>query len=88
MALLRWKTGTVNSSRLKGLPACHLAIGKAYPCFRNADKMSQEEMERLGMNDSLVHEDFMIGTEDMEITGVTWSGDEIPVFNKGNFAFE
>lgn len=68
--------------------SCHLAIGRAYPCFKDAEKLGQEEIERLGMNDSLVHEDFMIGTEDMEITGVTWSGEEIPVFSKGNFAFE
>lgn len=67
--------------------SCHLAIGKAYPCIKNADKMSKEELELIGVNDSFVHEDFMIGTEDMEITGINSSGEEIPVFRKGNFAF-
>lgn len=67
--------------------SCHLAIGKAYPCIKDADKMDEKELERLGVNDSLVHEDFMIGTEDLEIIGVTSSGKEIPVFHKGNFVF-
>ncbi len=68
--------------------SCHLALGKAYPvCIQNAENMSKEELETLGMNDSLVHEDFMIGTKDLEITGVTASGEEIPVFKQGNFAF-
>lgn len=67
--------------------SCHLAIGKAYPLIKNADKMNPEELEQLGVNDSLVHEDFMIGTEDLEIVGITSSGKEIPVFICGNFLF-
>jgi aminopeptidase len=66
--------------------SCHLAIGKAYPCIKGADKMDEKALEEAGINDSLVHEDFMIGTADLEITGITWSGEEIPVFRKGNFA--
>lgn len=66
--------------------SCHLAIGRAYPCFKDADKLEKKDMEALGMNDSLVHVDFMIGTEDLEITGVTAGGEEIPVFRQGNFA--
>ncbi len=68
--------------------SCHLAIGKAYPvCIKNGENMSTEELEKLGVNDSLVHEDFMIGTEDLQITGITAEGKEIPVFKDGNFAF-
>lgn len=68
--------------------SCHLAIGKAYPvCIKNGENMSNEELESIGVNDSLMHEDFMIGTKDLEITGTTWSGEEIPVFKNGNFAF-
>lgn len=67
--------------------SCHLAIGKAYPvCIKDGDKMSEEELEQHGVNDSILHEDFMIGTEDLEITGITHSGEEIPVFKCGNFA--
>ncbi len=39
------------------------------------------------MNDSLEHVDFMVGTADLEITGIKSSGEEIPVFRSGNFAF-
>lgn len=68
--------------------SCHLALGKAYPvCIKNGENMSKEELAASGVNDSLVHEDFMLGTKDLEIVGVTAAGDEIPVFKKGNFAF-
>lgn len=66
--------------------SCHLAIGRAYPCIRNAESLSKQELEELGVNDSLIHEDFMIGTKDLEITGITASGEEVPVFRAGNFA--
>jgi aminopeptidase len=68
--------------------SCHLAIGKAYPvCIKNGENMSPAELEKLGVNDSLVHEDFMIGTEDLEILGITSTGIEVPIFKKGNIAF-
>lgn len=66
--------------------SCHLAIGKAYSvCVKGTEGMGKEELEALGVNDSLVHEDFMFGTEDLEITGITATGQEIPVFRNGNF---
>ncbi|MBB6214406.1 aminopeptidase [Anaerosolibacter carboniphilus] len=68
--------------------SCHLAIGKAYPvCIKDGENMSQEELIRSGVNDSLTHEDFMIGTADLEIIGTTIDGREIPIFKNGNFAF-
>ncbi|WP_058486779.1 aminopeptidase [Defluviitalea phaphyphila] len=68
--------------------SCHLAIGKAYsPCIKGGEKMTKEELEKEGANDSLVHEDFMVGTRDLEIIGTTFDGKEIPIFKKGNFAF-
>ncbi|KUO52746.1 MAG: peptidase M29 [Desulfitibacter sp. BRH_c19] len=67
--------------------SCHLAIGKAYPvCIQNGENMSKEELTKLGVNDSIVHEDFMIGTEDLEILGTTVDGKEISIFKNGNFA--
>ena len=67
--------------------SCHLAVGKAYKvCLRDADKMSEAELEKAGVNDSLVHVDFMIGTSDLKIIGITKSGEEKVVFEKGNFA--
>ncbi|SFL99144.1 aminopeptidase [Pelosinus propionicus] len=68
--------------------SCHLAIGKAYPvCIKNGENLAKEELEALGVNDSLVHVDFMIGTKDLEIIGTTANGKEIPVFKNGDFAF-
>lgn len=67
--------------------SCHLAIGKAYPCFKDAHQINEKDLKDRGANDSLEHEDFMIGTADLEITGVKASGEEIPVFRAGNFVF-
>jgi len=68
--------------------SCHLAIGKAYPiCIKNGENMNKDELAQLEVNDSLTHVDFMIGTKDLEIIGVTPAGEEIPVFKNGNFAF-
>lgn len=66
--------------------ACHLAFGEAYPCVRGGKEMTKEELKEKGLNDSLTHVDFMIGTRDLCITGTTHDGREIPVFVDGNFA--
>jgi aminopeptidase len=66
--------------------SCHFAFGKAYPtCIQDGGSLSKEELETRGVNDSLVHVDFMIGTKDLEITGITAEGKQIPVFKNGNF---
>ena len=50
--------------------SCHLAIGKAYtPCLKNSENMTKEELIEAGVNESLIHVDFMIGTKDLDITG-------------------
>lgn len=68
--------------------SCHLAIGRAYPTnLKDGTRMSQEELDEAGVNDSIVHEDFMIGTPDLDITGVLPNGEEIPVFRDGRYAF-
>ena len=68
--------------------SCHLAFGDAYPfCVKGGEDMSEEEQKAAGLNQSLTHVDFMVGTKDLSITGVTRDGREIPVFTDGNFAF-
>ena len=68
--------------------SCHLAIGKAYPvCIKNGENLSDEELQKLEVNDSFMHVDFMVGSEDLQIIGITADGKEIPVFENGNFAF-
>ncbi len=67
--------------------SCHLAIGKAYPtCMKDSENKTNEELGELGVNDSIIHEDFMIGTADLTITGIKNSGEQIPVFINGNWA--
>ena len=67
--------------------SCHFAFGSAYPCIRGAEDMSEEELAARGVNQSITHTDFMIGTPDLSITGTTHDSREIPVFVNGNFAF-
>lgn len=67
--------------------SCHFAIGKAYPCFDDGDKITNEEAVKRGANDSLTHVDFMIGTDDLNIVGYTYSNEKIQVFKDGNWAF-
>ncbi len=68
--------------------SCHLAIGAAYPtCLRDADEIqSDEDLLAKGGNASLVHMDFMIGSDDLEITAQTSSGAETPIFHRGRWA--
>lgn len=68
--------------------SCHFAYGKAYPtCVADTEGKSKEELLAMGINDSFVHEDFMVGTPDLSIVGVKPDGTEVPVFTDGNFAF-
>jgi len=67
--------------------SCHLAFGEAYSeCVKGGEKMSKEELKAKGLNDSITHVDFMIGTPDLNIMGRTRVGKEIPIFVNGNFA--
>lgn len=66
--------------------SCHMALGRAYPMnIKGGLDMTLEELIEKGYNDSLVHSDFMFGSSDMEITGLTYDGKEIKVFENGNF---
>ena len=68
--------------------ACHLALGKAYPtCLEGGADMDSVTLLQHGVNDSLLHEDFMVGTRDLAITGTQADGTEVPVFREGNWAF-
>lgn len=67
--------------------ACHLALGRAYPCLKDADKLTRKELNSLGVNDSLIHVDFMIGTKDLNITALTHNDEKIQIFLNGNWAF-
>lgn len=66
--------------------ACHLALGASFPeCIKNGPEKSREELNKLKMNDSTNHVDFMIGNSDLSIIGTTKTGEEIKIFENGNF---
>jgi aminopeptidase len=66
----------------------HLAIGNAYPvCIEGGAGMGREELEQKGLNTSLTHVDFMIGSAEMNIDGETADGKREPLFRSGNWAF-
>ncbi len=67
----------------------HLAVGRAYRiCLEGGAEMSDEDFLAAGGNDSLVHVDFMIGSELMDVDGVLDDGRVEPVMRKGEWAFE
>ncbi|MCA1062694.1 aminopeptidase [Rossellomorea sp. AcN35-11] len=66
----------------------HLAIGSSYPtCMKDGNILSDEEREERGLNESVVHEDFMIGSAQMNIDGVCRDGKRVAIFRNGNWAF-
>lgn len=69
--------------------SCHLAIGDSFPtCLLNGENMSAAELKEHGLNNSLVHTDFMVGNFDLKIVGTTKDNREILIFNNGNFVLD
>ncbi|HLS35590.1 MAG TPA: aminopeptidase [Bacillota bacterium] len=69
--------------------SCHLALGKAYPTnVEGGANMSEEELDEKGINDSLTHVDFMIGSDELDIDGIKADGTKEPVFRKGTWALD
>ncbi|WP_068673921.1 aminopeptidase [Oceanobacillus sp. Castelsardo] len=67
--------------------SCHIALGKAYPTnIENGSSMSEEGLDKHGVNDSLIHVDFMIGSEELDIDGVKQDGTVEPIFRNGTWA--
>ncbi len=68
--------------------ACHLALGRGFTgCIKDYDRYSLEELHAMGINESMIHVDFMIGTADLSVVAVTESGDRVQIFENGNWAF-
>lgn len=67
--------------------SCHIALGKAYPTnLEGGASMNEEKLDEHGVNDSLTHVDFMIGSEKLDIDGVLEDGSTEPVFRNGTWA--
>ena len=68
--------------------ACHLALGMGFTdTVEGNENMTNEECRALGINDSMIHEDFMIGCDTMNIDASTEDGRVVPIFRNGNWAF-
>lgn len=68
--------------------ACHLALGMGFSnCLKDYEKYTLDECRAKGINDSQIHEDFMIGSEDLSITAHTRDGRDVPIFRDGNWSF-
>ncbi len=68
--------------------ACHIALGSGYPgTIKNGNKLSPRQLYDRGLNSAICHEDLMIGTPDMNVTGIKKDGSEINIFENGDWAF-
>lgn len=66
--------------------SCHMALGASYPMnIKNGTNLDRDTLDSMNSNNSIVHEDFMFGSEDMEIIGTTYDGEEVKIFEEGNF---
>ena len=66
--------------------ACHLAFGSSFPdCVKGGTDMSEEELKALGVNFSVSHNDFMIGSDDTKVVGITHDGKEVTIMEHGDF---
>ncbi len=66
--------------------SCHLALGAGFPnTLEGYENMTMAETHEAGINDSIIHVDFMIGDETLNIDGITADGEVVPVFRNGNW---
>ena len=67
--------------------SCHLALGTAFPMLiENYENMSEEEIKKVNINKSIVHTDFMIGTDDLKIEGIDFNGKKVTIFENGDWS--
>ena len=67
--------------------ACHIALGQCYSkCFKNGDTLSKDDIHKNGGNSSMIHVDWMIGSDTINIDGLDHEGKTTPVFRTGEWA--
>ena len=67
--------------------ACHIAFGAGYPTnIRGGSAMTRDDLMKKGLNNSAIHEDVMIGAADTHVTGITKRGEEVTIFENGEWA--
>ena len=66
---------------------CHIAVGEGFlEVIDGFENKTLDEIHAMGINDSIIHVDFMIGSDDLDITGIRTDGTEVPVFHNGTWA--
>lgn len=66
--------------------SCHLALGACYPTnIKGGAQLTEEALTKLGANQSMIHCDFMFGSEDLSVVGMTKDGHQIVIFKNGCF---
>lgn len=67
--------------------ACHVALGMGFnETVEGFENMTDEELKELGINDSIIHVDFMVGSKELNVTGYTRDGKKVQIFKNGNWA--
>ena len=67
--------------------ACHVALGRGFnETIEGYEDMTEEEIQELGVNDSIIHVDFMVGSKELNVTGYTRDGKKVQIFKDGNWA--
>lgn len=64
--------------------SCHIAMGRGYPLIEGGSSMDKDELIANGINQSLIHVDFMFGSKDMKAVGLTKDNKEIVIIENGN----
>ena len=66
---------------------CHVAVGEGFQeVIDDFENKTLEEIHAMGVNDSIIHVDFMVGSDDLDITGVKEDGSEVSIFVNGTWA--
>jgi len=66
--------------------ACHIALGQAYStCLKNGDSLTPEQLASRGANESLIHVDWMIGSNHIDVEGINAKGESMPVMRAGEW---
>lgn len=67
--------------------SCHLALGRGFSnCIKDYEKYTQDDFDKMGVNTSMIHVDFMIGSDTLDIEGTTADGRQVQIFKNGRWA--
>lgn len=67
--------------------SCHLALGRGFSnCIKDYEKYSQDDFDKMGVNNSMIHVDFMIGSDSLDIVGTTADGKQVQIFKDGKWS--